>query len=148
MRPAPVNAGVLILGGAWPVLGASRGISVEATDGSHELELERQWITAESTEPLRIVEQMTGRVLVDTPHGSRLGQLPICGPARLSVLSPPAKRMDAARVKSPPARIWPWVRRALSELRDRSRPGFRLRNRLTLGKHSSVKPNALKPIEP
>jgi hypothetical protein len=126
---------------------ASRSIWVDVPAQSREMAVERPWMAADTTAPLRIVERATGRVLLDAPCGRRSEPLQINSPTSLSVLSPPARCFDANEVELPRFRVWPNVRRKLSELRDRALPRLHRRTAIAVRKRSYFQARTLEPME-
>jgi hypothetical protein len=113
----------------------SRRIRLPVPEGVREVSILRPWIVDHAFEPLMVRgTDQTVRVIQDASTES--APVAVAGPGTIEICSPFSSPVKAEEVPAPRPRLWPYVRRALTEVRDQASP---LLSRLNPSRHPNGK---------
>lgn len=108
-------------GEEWMVRAGGRRLDVDVPEGVRRIVVERAWLSEGERQLLEIVDEQ-GRTRWSELAGRFSDPLPVGGPARIALWSPPPQAVDWASVPAPPRRLWPFARKQLMSVRDRVSP--------------------------
>jgi hypothetical protein len=99
----------------------SRRMQLRVPDGVEDVFVHRPWTRSEGRGE-RLMVQSAGRQLFDARVNQIAGPIRVAGLDVVEICSPPPKPIDYGAVRPPRGRCWPVMRKALTEVRDRSAP--------------------------
>jgi hypothetical protein len=99
----------------------SRRILLPVPEGVHEVSIRRPWIADNAAEPL-IVRDSDQTVRATQAASAESALIVVMGPTTIEICSPVSNPVDPHAVPAPRPRLWPYVRRALTEARDQASP--------------------------
>lgn len=102
---------------------ASRRLSVPVPEGVEAVNVERPWLGGDATAQLTL-DTADSHWAIGQCCGRCSGTIPIPQMRRLEIRSPMPRGVTPEQVPAPRRRIWPYVRRRLTEVRDRAYPYF------------------------
>jgi len=105
----------------------SRRVRFPVPEGVSEISILRPWITDNAVEPL-IVTASDETVRSIQNASAESAPVPVPGPGTVEICSPFSNPVNALEVPTPRPRLWPYVRRALTEARDQATPFLSRRN--------------------
>jgi long-chain acyl-CoA synthetase len=125
---ARANYRFKIQGDQMTVQMLGRRAEVTVPEGIRQVCVERPWLPPESKEPLALKCRETGLSLQPSAgENGRSWLLPAAG--TIAIHSPLACTLPQSAIRQPRPALWPWIRKALVEARDRTYP-VRLHMRL------------------
>ena len=99
----------------------SRRIRLPVPEGVSEVSILRPWIADSAVEPL-IVTGSDQTVRAIQAASTESAPVAVLGPRTIEICSPFPNPVNAEEVPAPRPRLWPYVRRALTEARDQATP--------------------------
>jgi hypothetical protein len=131
------------LGGARLLVSiGSRRILLAVPEGVRELGIRRPWIGEDAVEQL-IVKGADQKVRAIQSASTDSAPVAVTGPETIEIWSPAPNPVNPQDIPPPGRRLWPYVRRALTELRDQALPllSHPPRSRDSAPKTSSASPS-------
>jgi hypothetical protein len=99
----------------------SRRVVVHVPAGVQSITVERSWLNDGDEEPLAITAAGAGETM-QRVFGNGSERIPVSAPSIVELISPAPTALRLPDAPVPPRRIWPIVRRVLTEMRDRAYP--------------------------
>ena len=101
----------------------ARQVTVPVVDeGIQNLVVERPWIDDHTQCAESLICQRAAETRLHQAAYRASQPIPVSGTGPLTLIAPPHQPIDPAHVPPPPYAVWPTIRRALSEARDRFSP--------------------------
>jgi hypothetical protein len=101
----------------------SRRILLPVPEGVREVTIRRPWIADNAVEPL-IVKDSDQTVRAIQAASAESEPVAVMGPGTIEICSPVSNPVNPQEVPALRPRLWPYVRRALTEARDQAAPFF------------------------
>lgn len=99
----------------------SRRILLPVPEGVREISIHRPWIADNAAEPL--ILKGTDQTMREIQSASaESARIEVMGPGTLEICSPVSNLVNPHEVPAPRPRLWPYVRRVLTEARDQATP--------------------------
>lgn len=125
---ARTNYSSRVEGNTLRILAAARLLQIRIPDGVREIQIERPWLAEGESMPLTVncpeIGLMANQVCPGISAPINIGDA-----QSIKVISPGPEIVDPAKVPAPRLRLWPVIRRALTEARDRTYPYRRWRSK-------------------
>jgi hypothetical protein len=99
----------------------SRRVTVRVSEGVRSITVERPWLNQVTEERLVATGVVAGEK-IERMAGSRSERIPVNAPGIVELVSPAPTALTLADAPVPRRRIWPLLRRVLTETRDRAYP--------------------------
>jgi hypothetical protein len=124
---ARANYTTRLAGATLSVSIGSRRILLPVTEGVREVIIHRSWIADNAVEPL-IVKGSDQTVRAIQSASAESAPVAVMGPGTIEICSPVSNPVNPQEVPALRLRLWPYVRRMLTEARDQASPFLSLRS--------------------